>query len=469
MRQIGLLVCVFSWYFTAYAAQPALPDFTELVEQAKPPVVNISTTQHVAVDLPSEIPQDAEELPNDHPFRDLLERFAENGEGDTQIQEFDTESLGSGFIISPDGEVLTNYHVIRGADEIIVRLADRRELPATVIGVDPPTDIALLKIDAINLPVVDVGDVNALKVGEWVLAIGSPFGFDHSVTKGIVSAKGRSVGMERYVPFIQTDVAINPGNSGGPLFNMRGEVVGINSQIYSRTGGFMGVSFAIPIDLAIDVAQQLKDNGRVVRGWLGVNIQDVSRGLAESIGMERPEGALVRNVFADSPAADAGIAVGDIIIAFGDVRIYDANELPPLVGRQSVGKPVPVSIRRGTTEQLLQVTLIDLNNDNDSKEEPSESSSVSETVLGFSARALDQDESSQAGVTAGVIVEQVIEEPAMSVGIQVGDIIISIDNHRVSDLASLRQLADALPPNRPVPVLIQRGGATIFLPLRRLE
>ena len=223
MRNFGLSFSVFFIVSAANAADPVLPDFTQLVELAKPPVVNISTTQQVSVNLPVDPRQGSDALPEDHPFSDLLERFIENAEGDSEIQEFDAASLGSGFIISTDGEVLTNYHVIRGADEIIVRLADRRELPATVIGIDPPTDIALLKIDATDLPVVNIGNVASLKVGEWVLAIGSPFGFDHSVTKGIVSAKGRSVGMERYVPFIQTDVAINPGNSGGPLFNMRGD------------------------------------------------------------------------------------------------------------------------------------------------------------------------------------------------------------------------------------------------------
>ncbi|MEE8119009.1 MAG: Do family serine endopeptidase [Gammaproteobacteria bacterium] len=466
MRNFGLSFSVFFIVSAANAADPVLPDFTQLVELAKPPVVNISTTQQVSVNLPVDPRQGSDALPEDHPFSDLLERFIENAEGDSEIQEFDAASLGSGFIISTDGEVLTNYHVIRGADEIIVRLADRRELPATVIGIDPPTDIALLKIDATDLPVVNIGNVASLKVGEWVLAIGSPFGFDHSVTKGIVSAKGRSVGMERYVPFIQTDVAINPGNSGGPLFNMRGEVVGINSQIYSRTGGFMGVSFAIPIDLAIDVAKQLKATGRVSRGWLGVNIQDVSRGLAESIGMERPEGALVRNVFADSPAADAGIEVGDIIVAFGGLLIHDANELPPMVGRQAIGAPVPVSIRRGEQEQLLSVTLIDLNNEAEKSDAPAV---VTESLLGFTARALESEELVQAGISGGVIVAQVSSEPATSVGIQVGDIIISIDDQRVSDLVSLRRLVEALPPNRPVQVLIKRGGTTIFLPLRRAE
>ena len=271
----------------------SLPDFTELVERNRAAVVNISTTQRRTA--PSSRPRmprgfEIPDLPEDSPFREFFRRFFGEGE----MEEFDAQSLGSGFIISSDGFIISNNHVVRNADEVIVRLNDRREYKAKVVGTDEPSDVALLKIDAEGLPVVRLGTGYELKVGEWVLAIGSPFGFDYSVTAGIVSAKGRSLPRENYVPFIQTDVAINPGNSGGPLFNLEGEVVGVNSQIFSRTGGFMGLSFAIPIDVAMDVAEQLRESGRVSRGWLGVLIQDVTRELAESFGMAKPTGSACR-------------------------------------------------------------------------------------------------------------------------------------------------------------------------------
>ncbi|MFT6624533.1 MAG: serine protease Do, partial [Cycloclasticus sp.] len=289
-----------------------LPDFTALVEANSNAVVNISTTQK-SPQLQSFLPPDFE-IPENAPYGDLLKHFF--GERGAIPRQRDSHSLGSGFIISRDGFLLTNHHVVKDADEIIVRLQDRRELKATLVGSDERTDVALLKVEANDLPVVKFGSSEALKVGEWVFAIGSPFGFDSSVTAGIVSAKGRSLPQENYVPFIQTDVAINPGNSGGPLFNLNGEVVGINSQIYSRSGGFMGLSFAIPIDVALNVSNQLKESGHVVRGWLGVRIQDVTRELAESFDMKKPHGALVAQVLPDSPAEKAGIKVGDVIVSF---------------------------------------------------------------------------------------------------------------------------------------------------------
>ncbi|MDX1594207.1 MAG: trypsin-like peptidase domain-containing protein, partial [Gammaproteobacteria bacterium] len=291
-----------AWSVSAMAAVN-LPDFTGLVEQQSPAVVNISTTQNVAqrrgprMEMP--------DLPEDSPFGDLFRHFFGEGEGQgkgLEIPEHQTQSLGSGLIISEDGYVITNAHVIKDADEIVVRFSDRRQLVAEVVGTDPRSDVALLKVDAEDLPVVRIGNSEKLKVGEWVLAIGSPFGFDYSVTAGIVSALGRNLPRENYVPFIQTDVAINPGNSGGPLFNLAGEVVGVNSQIYSRTGGFMGVSFAIPIHVVLNVYEQIRDKGAVTRGWLGVLIQDVTQELAESFGMRKPRGALVSKVLDDSPA-----------------------------------------------------------------------------------------------------------------------------------------------------------------------
>ncbi|MDQ7015466.1 MAG: trypsin-like peptidase domain-containing protein, partial [Gammaproteobacteria bacterium] len=315
--------------FLFMPVQASLPDFTRLVAENHKAVVNISTTKRV--ERRNFLPHGMDKIPDleNSPFGELFRRFF--GEGGEMPEYQDSTSLGSGFIISADGYILTNNHVVEGADEIVVRLHDRRELLAKVIGVDGRSDIALLKVSAESLPVVNIGTSSNLQVGSWVLAIGSPFGFEHSVTQGIVSAKGRSLPNENYVPFIQTDVAINPGNSGGPLFNLEGKVVGINSQIYSRTGGFMGLSFAIPIEVAMDVVEQLKSKGKVTRGWLGVIIQEVTRELAESFAMEAAHGALVARVLDNSPAAAAKIQVGDIITRFNGQRVSTSTDLPPLV------------------------------------------------------------------------------------------------------------------------------------------
>ena len=437
-----------------------LPDFSALAERSSPTVVNISTTRSV-----QRTAESSPELPEGHPYDELFDRFF-NGEREEVVPEnFESSSLGSGVIISAEGEILTNYHVIRGAEEIIVKLADRRQVRARVVGVDPASDLALLDIDADELPVATLGDADALKVGEWVMAIGSPFGFDYSVTSGIVSAKGRRVGEEVYVPFIQTDVAINPGNSGGPLFNLDGEVVGINSQIYSETGGFMGVSFAIPIDLAIDVADQLRSEGRVSRGWLGVDIQDVTRELAESFGMPRPEGALVRAVLPESPAAAAGVKVGDIILQFGDSAVYAADELPPLVGGKAAGSDVEMAVLRGGEVTALDVTLGEL---------PVEAQPVTELTrspdggrLGLVARDLRFSERSSLGVpSGGVLVEEVSGGPAYQAGLRAGDVILSVDGRDIADMDEFESAIEQLPLNRHVALLVQRGGTTIFLPIR---
>ena len=291
------------------SAHAELPEFTQLVEQASPAVVNISTTQKVeSRRAGSHQMPDLEGMPP--MFREFFERMPQQQPPSGQERKREAQSLGSGFIISADGYVLTNNHVVADADEIIVRLSDRSELVAKLVGADPRTDVALLKVEGKDLPTVKLGSSQGIKFGEWVLAIGSPFGFDHSATSGIISAKGRSLPNENYVPFIQTDVAINPGNSGGPLFNLDGEVIGINSQIFTRSGGFMGLSFAIPIDVAMDVADQLKASGKVSRGWLGVVIQEVNKGLAESFGLEKPAGALIAQVLVDGPAAKGGVRVG---------------------------------------------------------------------------------------------------------------------------------------------------------------
>ena len=324
----------------ASAQASELPDFTALVEDNAAVVVNISTVRHRQ--------QSRAPRSRDEELNEFFERFFPP-DGSQRGPSRRPQSLGSGFVLDSDGYILTNNHVVEGADEIIVRFIDRRELTAELIGADPRSDLALIKVDADDLPFVRLGDSDQLKVGEWVLAIGAPFGFDYSVTKGIVSAKGRSLPTElneNYVPFIQTDVPINPGNSGGPLFNLDGEVIGINSQIYSNSGGFMGVSFAIPVNIAMEVVAQLKADGRVARGWLGVVIQEVNRDLAESFGLDRPHGALVSRVLEDSPAEQGGILEGDIITAFNGQAIDRSAELPHYVGRAKAGSDATLDVVR---------------------------------------------------------------------------------------------------------------------------
>ncbi len=340
------------------AAQAAdLPDFTQLVEQASPAVVNISTTQKLPDRKVNQQMPDLEGLPP------MLREFFERGMPPQQRspggggRQREAQSLGSGFIISPDGYILTNNHVIADADEILVRLADRSEMKAKLIGTDPRSDVALLKIEGKDLPVLKLGKSQDLKAGQWVVAIGSPFGFDHTVTQGIVSAVGRSLPNENYVPFIQTDVPINPGNSGGPLFNLNGEVVGINSQIYTRSGGFMGVSFAIPIDVAMDVSNQLKSGGKVSRGWLGVVIQEVNKDLAESFGLDKPAGALVAQIQDDGPAAKGGLQVGDVILSMNGQPIVMSADLPHLVGALKAGAKANLEVIREGKRKNVELTV----------------------------------------------------------------------------------------------------------------
>jgi serine protease Do len=452
------------------AAQPAqsdhLPGFTALIKEASPSVVNISTTQKVKTGM-SHLPKGFEfpDFPEGSPFGELFKHFLdqENG-GEPDYQ--DAKSLGSGFIISEDGYVMTNYHVVKGADEIIVRLSDRRELKGEVIGVDQRSDIALLKIEASKLPVAKIGDTHGLEVGEWVLAIGSPFGFDHSATAGIVSAKGRSLPRENYVPFIQTDVAINPGNSGGPLFNLDGEVVGVNSQIYSRTGGYMGLSFSIPIEVAMDVVDQLKTKGRVSRGWLGVLIQDVTLDLAESFGMKKPRGALVAKVLPDSPARTAGIKVGDVIVKFNDNEVINSANLPPIVGSTKVGVEIPVEVVRERRNKTIMVALGELPDEGDEEARPDKVDSEKTNRLGTSVSALTEEQMTEQNVTSGVLVTQVVNGPASRAGVRRGDIILSIGGDTIKDVKHYNKLVDKLPAGKTVPMLVQRGGSPTFLAVK---
>ncbi|WP_167332104.1 MULTISPECIES: DegQ family serine endoprotease [Pseudomonas] len=452
------------------AQAEALPDFTTLVEQASPAVVNISTKQK----LPdrkyaqSQMP-DLEGLPP--MFREFFERnmpqAPRSPRGDRQRE---AQSLGSGFIISDDGYVLTNNHVVADADEIIVRLSDRSELQAKLVGTDPRTDVALLKVEGKNLPTVKLGDSSKLKVGEWVLAIGSPFGFDHSVTKGIVSAKGRTLPNDTYVPFIQTDVAINPGNSGGPLFNMNGEVVGINSQIFTRSGGFMGLSFAIPIDVALDVSNQLKKDGKVSRGWLGVVIQEVNKDLAESFGLDKPSGALVAQVLEDGPAAKGGLQVGDVILSMNGQPIVMSADLPHLVGGLKDGAKAKLEIIRNGKRQNLDVTIGALPDD-DAEITTSATGGVerSSNRLGVSVSDLTAEQKKTLELKGGVVIKEVQDGPAALIGLRPGDVISHLNNQAILTAKQFTEIAKELPKNRSVSMRVLRQGRASFITFKLAE
>ncbi|MBL3598669.1 MAG: DegQ family serine endoprotease [gamma proteobacterium endosymbiont of Lamellibrachia anaximandri] len=460
------------WTIFALAAllsipvQAQLPDFTGLATENAPSVVNISTHQQQNIRQQMRrfnIP----EIPDDNPFGELLKRFLDE-HGNLQEDEVEKQSLGSGFIISPDGYILTNNHVVAEADEIIVRMHNRREYVASLIGTDERSDVALIKIEATDLPVVKVGSSKELKVGEWVLAIGSPFGFDHSVTAGIVSAKGRSLPSENYVPFIQTDVAINPGNSGGPLFNLKGEVVGVNSQIYSRSGGFMGLSFAIPIDVAMNVADQLKNRGRVSRGWLGVLIQDVTGELAESFHMSRPRGALVARVLPDSPSSQAGLQVGDVILKYNGTELRSSSELPPLVGSSRVDRPARLEILRGGENIIVMVNIGELPPEEGAQLAQQVRPKVTKNRLGVTVSDLTEEHLSLLALPPGqgVMVDSVTGNEAREAGVREGDVIMMLNNNNVENAKQFGQLVKRLPEGKTVALLVHRTSGPMFLALR---
>lgn len=451
--------------FTGAVCARSLPDFTPLVEQNSAAVVNISTTMKRG-GAPSR-PQNIPNIPEDSPFYDFFKKyFGQVPEGRQPFQE--RSSLGSGFIISKDGYVITNNHVVKGADEIVVRLNDRREFVAKIIGTDERSDIAVLKISDKNLPAVELGDSSKLKVGEWVLAIGSPFGFDYSVTAGIISAMGRNLPNENYVPFIQTDAAINPGNSGGPLFNLKGQVVGVNSQIYSRTGGFMGLSFAVPINVVANVYHQLRDQGHVSRGWLGVLIQDVNRELAESFGMEKPHGALIAKVLPDSPAEHAGFEIGDVIVRFAGDLVSFSSDLPPMVGSSAIGSTIPVEIIRHGKKRSLNVKITMLPEDDGVTLADTGKPGISASNrLNVVVKELTDEQRKQLDIDKnGVLVEKVKSGPASKAGIRNGDVILIINNIKVKNVKHFGQLIAKLPEGKSIPILIQRRGGPIFLALK---
>lgn len=426
----------------------ALPDFTQLIADNSAAVVKITTTRKVASRRPQDMPPDMPDA-----FRDFF--------GQRQGPERRAGGMGSGFVMSADGYIVTNNHVIDRAEEIRVRLIDRREFDAKVVGVDVRSDLALLKIDADGLPAIRFARPDSLRVGEWVVAIGSPFGLDYSASAGIVSAIGRSIPTERgedYVPFIQTDVAINPGNSGGPLFNLDGEVVGVNSQIYTRSGGSIGLSFAIPVEVVLEVVTQLKDSGRVERGWLGVYIQDVDGALAESLGLDKPQGALIAQVEPDSPAGKAGLEAGDVVVAFSGRPIVDASDLPHVVGQMKPGASADAEIIRKGKHRVLKVVVLGRPGDGDEA-----AARTGQDRLGMDVADIDPKVRDNMHLPGGVQVEQVHpDSPAADAGIEPGDIIVQLGYNAITDLATYDQVVAELPANSPVALRFFRRGRSIF-------
>jgi serine protease Do len=463
MRLIRVAVALLLGAVATLAAAQAreLPDFTRLVEEQGAAVVNISTTQ---APRRAAVPQ----LPNieDEEMLEFFRRFIPRQRPPGPQPE--SRSLGSGFIISADGYILTNAHVIDAADEIDVRLTDKREYQAHVVGADKRSDVALIKIDAVNLPTVRLGDPGRLKVGEWVVAIGSPFGFENTVTAGIVSAKGRSLPQENFVPFIQTDVAINPGNSGGPLFNMRGEVVGVNSQIYSRTGGFMGLSFAIPIDVALDVQRQLLEKGRVSRGRIGVVIQEVTRDLALSFGLERPRGALVNTVESGSPADKGGIEAADIITRFDGKTVESSSDLPRIVGATRPGSSVPVEVWRKGAARTLSLTVGELQEERVAESDVPRAPRPARPAanrLGIVVSELSAEQKKELKLSHGLIVTEV--RPDARADLRQGDVILKlVHKGRHSDLKSgeqLNRLLAGLDKDEVITLQVRRGESVAFI------
>ncbi len=438
----------------ADAVVQGLPDFTPLVDAYGPAVVNVSTVaRRQAAD------QGGPEISPDDPLYDFFRRF---GFGGGRVQPPPVRGEGSGFLVSADGFILTNAHVVDGAREVTIRMTDRREYRAKVIGVDAGTDVAVLKIDASKLPTVRLGNPSKLKAGEWVIAIGSPYGFDNSVTAGIVSATARSLQGDAYTPFIQTDVAVNPGNSGGPLFNLQGEVVGINSQIYSRTGGYQGISFAIPIDVAIHVKDQLVANGRVERGRIGVSIQEVNQALADSFRLSRPRGALVSQVEDDGPADQAGLKVGDVILAVDGHAIERSGELPALIAGIKPGKVATLAIWRDKSERRVRVKVGEL------KVEPQIAArnlqgDADSGKLGLAVRPLTGTER-QRLQTLGRLVVEIADGPAAIAGVEAGDVLLAVNGAQIGTIAEYRAAVDKS--GETVALLIQRGNAQIFVPVR---
>ncbi|MFW2440729.1 MAG: DegQ family serine endoprotease [Arenicellales bacterium] len=473
MKKLLILPTLFllTAFMAVIANANSLPDFVGLVEEQGKAVVNISTKQNGKPSMLGHGELQMPEIPEDSPFYEFFEKFfgqipqSPHGED----QQPSVRSLGSGFIISADGYVLTSAHVVENADEIIVRMTDRREMLAKVIGSDKRSDVALLKVDGKNLPFLTPGKPDELKVGEWVLAIGSPFGFENTATAGIVSAKGRSLPNENYIPFIQSDVAINPGNSGGPLFNMNGEVVGINAQIYSRSGGYMGLAFSVPIDLAIQVADQLRDGGKVKRGWLGVTIQNVNRELAEALDMEKPFGALVSSVLPDSPASKSDLQVQDVIVEYNGKPVRRSSDLPFYVGRTKVGTAASLKVIRGGKSRNVKVTIGQLPETDTAALDTKKPESINDAsgLLGMNVRDLSKEEKKQLDLDYGVLVVQLkANSAAANAGIKKGDVLLLLNKKKIKNSRTYRAIAESLEAGRSTAVLVRRGQGSQFLVLK---
>ena len=458
-------ISIFLLALSGTALSKELPDFTELAEKQGPSVVNISVTQVVQGNG-----NPFAGMPDDEQFNELFRRFGlpvpGGPRGQAPQQEFKSQSLGSGFIISADGYILTNAHVINAADEVIVKLSDKREFKAKIIGSDRRTDVALLKIDASGLPKVSIGDPNQLRVGEWVAAIGSPFGLENTMTAGIVSAKGRALPQENFVPFIQTDVAINPGNSGGPLFNLKGDVVGINSQIYSRSGGSMGLSFAIPIDVAMDISSQIKAGGKISRGWLGVSIQEITKDLAESFGMKNNNGALVAGVEKNGPADKGGLGAGDVILKFDGKAINSSSDLPRAVGGVKPGKAVNVEVLRKGATKTLSVVVGEAPNDKEDVSAPSKGATKPEVNrIGLILNELTPQQKKKLNGKNGLLVTDSQGAAALA-GVRRGDVVLGINNSEVTTVEQFNKTLTSVPNGKTVAVLVLRGEGTLYVPIK---
>ncbi len=453
----------------ASASTPApvmsLPDFSQIAQEHGAAVVNITVTSLKKVSSDGGAVASRQHGfpgmdPND-PFFEFFRRFQGQGGMGPNASPSPTRGEGSGFIVSPDGIIMTNAHVVRDATEVIVKLTDRREFTAKVLGSDPKTDVAVIKIDAKNLPTVPLGHASDLKVGEWVLAIGSPFGFENSVTAGVVSAKGRSLPDDGFVPFIQTDVAVNPGNSGGPLFNTRGEVVGINSQIYSQSGGYQGLSFAIPIELANKVKDQIVATGHATHARLGVAIQEVNQTLADSFHLDHPEGALVSSVDAGGPADKAGLKSGDVILKVNGQTIVDSSDLPSLIGESAPGEKVSLEVWRNGQRQSFTARLGDASDH--SEKTASTSGADAKGHLGLALRPLQPQEKRDSGIDSGLMIEDSAGAAALA-GVQPGDVLLAVNGSPVQSLDQVRALVAKS--DKSVALLIERDGSKIFVPVR---
>ncbi|MCB1700708.1 MAG: DegQ family serine endoprotease [Halioglobus sp.] len=444
----------------SWASAAALPEFRDIVRKSSPAVVKIVVQQSAA--------QAAHGQPGPEEMPEYLRRFFEFRGAPPDPRE--QMAMGSGFIISDDGYIVTNNHVVAGADSVLVRLSDRREFDAEVVGTDPRSDLALLRVEAEDLPVLELADGDDLEVGEWVLAIGSPFGLDYSVTAGIVSAKGRSLpteNNENYVPFIQTDVAINPGNSGGPLFNLEGEVVGVNSQIFTRSGGSIGLSFAIPVSVVRNVVEQLKNDGRVTRGWLGVTIQDVDKNLAESFGLERPRGALVSQVAKDSPAEKSGLESGDIILAFDGTEIATSSDLPHVVGLVAPESVVPVEVMRDRKRMKMKVKVGGLDADDSYSLTAGNGTTGGGGRLGVMVETAPQEVLERFGISGGVVVREVLPDSVASeAGILPGDIITLVGSTPIKSTEAFEEAVAGLGGGSSVPLRLIRRGSPLFIGLK---